>query len=338
MHRSNASATARRAWSAESASARRAEPFVHDALPAVRIDVPDAPVARVGRPDPAVRAHDEMIHLEPAGDHALFAVARRRDRLLPFPPPPTQRVGQDRGAVVAVVAAGARDEPHVVARILERAGHRLISDPPVAAVDVEVAAPILEEDADRPRLGLANERRVGIAAAQARVRADERAHAAERVGPVPGGRERADATGRGPADADGDRHLAAVDQVVEDDGDAPAAVLRDESAAVLEHHDRGRRLRPILGRNTDPIVTLRSREDSAPPRVLAHPAGRHARLALGVGRQRVLGLRRRGRRQQRHGDDHQGSEGGRFAHARILATRSKRREGSTPCQRSSPGA
>src|SRR5438093_8600655 len=109
MHRSNASATARRAWSAESASARRAEPFVHDALPAVRIDVPDAPVARVGRPDPAVRAHDEMIHLEPAGDHALFAVAR---------------VGHDPAAArlarIETAVGAERDAAHAVHVLAER--------------------------------------------------------------------------------------------------------------------------------------------------------------------------------------------------------------------------
>ena len=274
---------------------------------------------------------------------------RRRDRVFPIAPQPAERVGQDRGALDVVVAPVSRDEADVVARVLEGAGHRLVPDPPVAAVDVQVAAAVLEEDADRPRLGLADEGGVHVTRAQSGVGADERQHAPERIGPVPGHRERADASGRGAADgpeariggevqglphlgqqlleqepgvavaervvleaaveagllvggargdharvdedADRDRHLAAMDQVVEDHGDSPPAVLGDEPAAVLEHHDRRRRVRPVLRGHVDPVVTLRPREDGARPGVLGDLAARRARLALRVGRERVLGRR-----------------------------------------------
>ena len=119
----------------------------------------------------------------------------RRDRVFPIAPQPAQRVGQDRGALDVVVAPVALDEADVVARVLEGARHRLVPDPPVAAVDVQVTAAVLEEDADRPRLGLADERRIRVPRAQPGVGADERQHAPERIRPAPGHGEGADAAG-----------------------------------------------------------------------------------------------------------------------------------------------
>ena len=62
-------------------------------------------------------------------------------------------------------------------------------------------AAVLEEDADRLRLVLADQRRIDVAAAQADVGADRAEDAAEGVGPLPRRRERADRAAAGAADA-----------------------------------------------------------------------------------------------------------------------------------------
>src|SRR5437879_993598 len=89
---------------------------------------------RVARRDgpPLLRGIQDLGRVVPLGIGPAF---RRGDRVLAVAPQPAQRVGEDRGALHAVVAAVARDEAHVVARVLEGAGHRLVSEPPVAAVD-----------------------------------------------------------------------------------------------------------------------------------------------------------------------------------------------------------
>ena len=79
--------------------------------------------------------------------------------------------------------------------------HLLVGHPPVAAVDVQVGAAVLEEDADRLRLVLADQRRIDVPAAQADVGADRAEDAAERVGPLPGRGERGDRPAAGPGDA-----------------------------------------------------------------------------------------------------------------------------------------
>src|SRR5204863_7239311 len=91
----------------------------------------------------------------------------RHDGRLPIAPEPAQCRGQDRGPVVGVVAAVALDEADVVSGVIERAGQGLVGDPPVAAVDVEVASAVLEEYAQGARLRLADDRRIAVAAAQA---------------------------------------------------------------------------------------------------------------------------------------------------------------------------
>ena len=93
-------------------------------------------------------------------------------------------------AWLAVVAAVAPVVIDFVAGEVEGAFHLLVGHPPVAAVDVLVGAAVLEEDADRLRLVLADQGRIDVAAAQADVGADRAEDAAERVGPFPGGGER----------------------------------------------------------------------------------------------------------------------------------------------------
>jgi hypothetical protein len=82
--------------------------------------------------------------------------------------------------------------------------------------------------------------------------------------------------------ADRDRHVAAVAQVIEDDRDMDRRV--DVPAAVLKHHDRGRRpVGFVLGGDINPPVTDRVREDLALPlRLLREFPLRHVGLRLRV--------------------------------------------------------
>src|SRR5688572_11751408 len=89
---------------------------------------------------------------------------------------------------------------HFVAGEREGPLHFLVGHPPVAAVDVQVARAIFQEDANRLGLVLANQRGIVVTAAEADVRTDRAEHAAEGVGPFPGGRERADRAARSAAD------------------------------------------------------------------------------------------------------------------------------------------
>src|SRR6266536_4715069 len=57
--------------------------------------------------------------------------------------------------------------------------------------------------------------------------------------------------------ADGDRHLARVDQVVEDNRRLEGPTFIHECAAVLKNHRAGRLIRLVLRGNVDPIITHR---------------------------------------------------------------------------------
>ena len=96
------------------------------------------------------------------------------------------------------VAPGVLD---LVASEGEGALHLLVGHPPVAAVDVQVLAAVLQEDADRLGLVFADQGRIVVAAAQADVGADGAEDATEGVGPLPGGGEGADGAATGAADA-----------------------------------------------------------------------------------------------------------------------------------------
>src|SRR5215510_5079183 len=99
--------------------------------------------------------------------------------------------------VVSAVAPGVVD---LVASEGESAFHLLVGHPPVASVEVQVVLAVLEEDADRLGLELANQRRIVVAAAQADVGADRAEDAAKGVGPLPRRREGADGPAAGAAD------------------------------------------------------------------------------------------------------------------------------------------
>src|SRR5262245_24749741 len=107
-------------------------------------------------------------------------------------PQPLHRLGKELRRVLAVVPTLAPLVLHLVPGERQRPLHRLVRHPPVAAIYVQVLAAVLEEDADRPRLELADQPGVLVAAAQAHVGADGGEDASERVRPFPGRGERAD--------------------------------------------------------------------------------------------------------------------------------------------------
>ena len=76
----------------------------------------------------------------------------------------------------------------------------LIGPPPASGHIIDVAASIGLIDAEWLRLRLADERGIGVAAAQVREAADARIDLAKLIGPFPGDGERADRTRAGAAD------------------------------------------------------------------------------------------------------------------------------------------
>ena len=126
----------------------------------------------------------------------------------PILPEPAHGVGKDLGGVLAVVSAVAPGMVDFVAGKDQRAFHFLVGHPPVAAIDVLVVAAILQEDAERLGLILADQRRVDVAAAQADVGADGAEDAAKSIGPFPRRGEGADRPAAAAADGSGRCHLA----------------------------------------------------------------------------------------------------------------------------------
>src|SRR5436853_5342321 len=100
-----------------------------------------------------------------------------------LPPEPFHGVGEDAAAAVRVVAvAFGVIELFVVFHVAEGGVHLAVGEGPVADVVVEVAAGVLQEDADGFALGLADERRVGVAAADIGEAADGGEDFAEGLG------------------------------------------------------------------------------------------------------------------------------------------------------------
>src|ERR1700722_20464126 len=63
-------------------------------------------------------------------------------------PQPAERIGQDRSALLAVVPAIAVDKVVVVMSKLERGGHFLIRQRPIAELVVDVSRAVLQEHAN----------------------------------------------------------------------------------------------------------------------------------------------------------------------------------------------
>ena len=74
-------------------------------------------------------------------------------------PDETQRIGQDRPAVLGVVPFFADDELVLIPRELQRGREILVGDEPAPGIDVEIVDAVLKEYADRFRLSFADERR-----------------------------------------------------------------------------------------------------------------------------------------------------------------------------------
>src|ERR1700722_7353799 len=79
-------------------------------------------------------------------------------------PNPAHRVGEDRAAVLAAVNAFAVDEFVIVALVLQRRGHLLIRQWPVAELIVDVVGPVLQKDANLLLLSLADDSGIDVAA------------------------------------------------------------------------------------------------------------------------------------------------------------------------------
>src|SRR5690606_33083786 len=108
-----------------------------------------------------------------------------RDRTRIISPQPTHRVGEQCRRMPTIVTALSPDVLYVVAGEHERSLHRLVGDPPISAINVQVVLAVLHEDADRLRLILANKSRIPIGSAQTDEGADCTEHALKGVGPLP---------------------------------------------------------------------------------------------------------------------------------------------------------
>ena len=106
-----------------------------------------------------------------------------------------------RGDIPAVMPVAAPDVIHFVARVGQGTLHFLVRHPPIAAVDVQIAAAVLQEYADRLGFRLADQCGIFVAAAQTDIRSNCTEHPRKGVGPLPGHGERADGTAAGSADA-----------------------------------------------------------------------------------------------------------------------------------------
>ena len=104
----------------------------------------------------------------------------------------------------AVVPSLAEDEAEVVFAELQRCGHLVVGQGPVAVEVVEVVGSILQEHPDVLALGLTDDAGVDMPAADIGEAADMADHLVEIVGSFPGRREGADPAGTDTCDA---RHL-----------------------------------------------------------------------------------------------------------------------------------
>ena len=136
----------------------------------------------LGRRLPILAAHQDLHDRLP---RLAFGVGAEGRRVIA--PEPAQGLGEDGGGVLVVVTAVAPGVVDVVSGEFQGGEHFLVRQEPVAGVDVQIVGAILEENADGFRLGLADQSRIVIAAAQADKSADAAEDAAEGIGPFPGG-------------------------------------------------------------------------------------------------------------------------------------------------------
>src|ERR1700683_1584276 len=95
---------------------------------------------------------------------------------------------------------GPDDKSGIVTGVFERRSHVLVADVPTSGVEALIVPAVLEKDPQSLRLGLADERRVDVAAAQIGEAADEAEHPVGGGRAVPGGGETGNAAGAGTGD------------------------------------------------------------------------------------------------------------------------------------------
>ena len=135
--------------------------------------------------------------------HVAAEIALRADGGLRgfFAPEPPERVGEDRPAVHGAVAVALGVfKMDIVAHVAQGGVHVFICDRPVAVIVVEIPAHIFEIDADGLALGLADQGRIGVAAAEIDETADGGVDLAKLIGPLPRGGEGRDAAAARAAD------------------------------------------------------------------------------------------------------------------------------------------
>src|SRR4029450_5693049 len=146
------------------------------------------------------RARRSTRETSPAATPRPTRGERRRSLLRVVAPEPAQGVREDGPAVRALVRAVPEDELVVVPAVLERRGHLLVGQRPVAPAVVEVVRAVLQEHADGPYRALADAPGVDAAAGGVHEAADVAHALAEEVGPLPGRGEGRDPAGAAAAD------------------------------------------------------------------------------------------------------------------------------------------
>lgn len=113
-------------------------------------------------------------------------------------PEPTKRLGKNGASVIAVVSAGTVYEFDVVFAERERCKHLLIPQGPVPMLIVQVAATVLEEDAERFLVApFSNESGIVVSTANIDEASDVAENFPERIGTFPGDRKGANAAADG---------------------------------------------------------------------------------------------------------------------------------------------
>ncbi len=102
--------------------------------------------------------------------------------------------------MVLVVAAVTPSVVDFITGECKRPLDGLVGHPPITAKRVDVGAAVLQIDAQRLGLALADQHGITIAAAEIDIGADRAENAAKRVGTLPGGRKSTNGTAAGPRD------------------------------------------------------------------------------------------------------------------------------------------
>ena len=142
---------------------------------------------------PGFPIDEELVEREIAAQIVLGFAGRGSRGFLS--PEPAHGIGENGPATMAVVPeAFLVVEFHIAAHVGQRGVHLLIGQRPVAEGVIEIAAGVLEINAEGFAFGLADKIGIGVATAQIYKAANGAEHAAELVRALPGGGETADAS------------------------------------------------------------------------------------------------------------------------------------------------